>query len=147
MDPVTLIVVPGFLGGLVIAAIVVILQRRSSRNSSVVVPYRQAPLTTDVINMASIKVAGIGGLGLVAMAAAVALDVRRIGESIGVGVGCGIVVALVMIARRRASGSMPSSGGRMGANTILALDDTDVSERKGNPETPPLRPEHRIVTA
>ena len=149
MDPVTLIVVPGFLGGLVIAAIVVILQRRSSRDSSVVVPYRQAPLTTDVINMASIKVAGIGGLGLVAMAAAVALDVRRIGETIALGIGCGIVVAVVMIVRRRASGSMPSSGGSMGANTILALDDADLnhSRNESNRETPPLPSEHRIVTA
>lgn len=147
MDPVTLIVVPGFVGGLVIAAIVVALQRRSSGNASVVVPYKQAPLTTDVINMASIKVAGVGGLGLVAMAAAVALDVRRIGETIALGLACGVVIALVMIVRRRESGSMPSSGGHMGANTILSLDDASAEKNPADPVPGPLSPKHRIATA
>lgn len=122
MDPVTLVVVPGFLGGLVIAAVVLLLQRRGTRTPSVVVPYRPAPLSTDVINMASIKVAGVGGLGLVAMAAAVALDVPRIGEAVATGIGCGAVIALIMIWRRRRTGPMGSSAQVFGANTVLAIE-------------------------
>lgn len=122
MDPVTTILVPGFLGGLVIAALVILWQRRHGHAPSIAVPYRRDPLSTDVINMASIKVAGVGGLGLVAMAAAVALDVPRIGETIGIGLVLGAVIAAVLIVRRRRAGPMPSSGRGMGANTVLSID-------------------------
>ena len=90
MDPVTLVIVPGFLGGLVLAMIVVLSNRRDRRVSPVIIPYRAERPSTDVINMASIKVAGVGGLGLVAMAAAVALDVPHIGQSIALGLGLGV---------------------------------------------------------
>jgi hypothetical protein len=121
MDPVTLVVVPGFLGGLVIALLVFWRQRRGSA-PSVVQPFRRGEFSTDVINMSSIKVAGVGGLGLVAMAAAVALDVPRIGQTIMLGLLLGGVIAAIMIYRRRSSGSLPSSGERVGANTTLSID-------------------------
>jgi hypothetical protein len=72
--------------------------------------------------MSSITVAGIGGLGLVAMAAAVALDVPRIGQTLAIGAVCGVLIAAFMIYRRRSSGSLPSSGQQMGANTTLSID-------------------------
>jgi hypothetical protein len=122
MDPVSMIVVPGFLGGLIIALVVFLRQRGSSRNASLTRLVRAEPLSTDIINMSSIKVAGVGGLGLVAMALAVALDLPRIGLTIGLGLVLGMAFALVMIVRRRASGSMPSSGQQPGANTTLAID-------------------------
>ena len=99
-DPVTAVVVPGFLGGLVIAAIIVLLERRRHEVPSVVLPYRPLPISTDVINMASIKVTGIGGLGLVAMSAAVALNVPRIFEATAMGLGLGVCMAVILIARR-----------------------------------------------
>jgi hypothetical protein len=123
MDPVIGILVPGFVGGLVIAAVVLLLQRRRGSAESVVMPYRRDPVTTDIINMASIKVAGVGGLGLVAMAVAVALDVPRIAQSLGIGLVLGAIGAAIVIARRRKSDPMPSAGRGMGANTMLALDD------------------------
>lgn len=131
MDPVTTILVPGFLGGLVIAALVVLWQRHQGSAPSVIAPYRREPLSTDVINMASIKVAGIGGLGLVAMAAAVALDVPRIGETVAIGLVCGAVIAAVLIVRRRRTGPMPSSGRGMGANTVLSIDVQNRSDSNG----------------
>ena len=137
MDPVTLVVVPGFLGGLVIAAVVVLLQRRAHADTSVVFPRRQLPLTTDVINMASIKVAGVGGLGLVAMAVAVALDVQRIGQTVALGLVLGAAAAAGMILRRRASGALPSSGGP-GANTILAIDRAPDRHADGRGDAPLL---------
>lgn len=122
MDPVTTILVPGFLGGLVFAALYVLWQRRRPSAPSPTATYRSAPLSTDVINMASIKVAGVGGLGLVAMAAAVALDVPRIGETVAIGFVLGSISAAIMIVRRRRTGPMPSSGRGLGANTVLSID-------------------------
>jgi hypothetical protein len=122
MDPVMLVLIPGFVGGLVLAIVVVLSNRRERRASSVMIPYRPERVSTDVINMASIKVAGVGGLGLVAMAAAVALDVPHIGQSVAVGLGLGAIMAAIMIVRARRRGPMPSSGERMGANTMLSID-------------------------
>ena|SRR5687767_12382373 len=128
MDPATGLLVLGFVGGLLIAGVTILLQRRGKPPSvAPPVPYRQTPLTIDMINMASIKVAGVGGLGLVAMAAAVALDVPRIAQSVGIGIGLGAVGALVVILRRRRTGVMPSSGRGMGANTVLAIDQAPTS--------------------
>lgn len=121
MDPVTLIVVPGFLGGIVIALLFIRLQR-GSPNPAPNDPFEREPLSTDVINMARIRVAGVGGLGLVAMAAVVALAVPRIGQSLALGLVLGAVFAAVLIARRSRSGAMPSSGQRAGANTMLSID-------------------------
>jgi hypothetical protein len=123
MDPATELLVLGFFGGLLIAGVTILLQRRAKPSSLITpVPYRQDPITIDMINMASIKVAGVGGLGLVAMAAAVALDVPRIAQSVGIGIFFGAIGALIVILRREKTGVMPSSGRGMGANTVLAID-------------------------
>jgi hypothetical protein len=79
--------------------------------------------STDVINAARIRVAGVGGLGLVAMALVVAWFVPRIGRTLAVGLVLGGIFALVLILGRRRTGAMPSSGLRPGANTILSIDD------------------------
>jgi hypothetical protein len=68
--------------------------------------------------MARIRVAGVGGLGLVA----IAVVVPRIGQSLALGLVLGAVFAAVLIARRSRSGAMPSSGQRAGANTMLSID-------------------------
>ena len=138
MDPVTSLLVLGFFGGLLIAGVTILLQRRGKPPSlSVAVVYRQQPLTIDMINMASIKVAGVGGLGLVAMAAAVALDVPRIAQSVGIGIALGAIGALIVILRRQRTGVMPSSGRGMGANTVLCIDQASTSaaevEQPGSP--------------
>ena len=124
MDPATIVLVLGVLGGLVFAGVSLAFQRRGSR-PSLNLPYRPDPISIDMINMASIKVAGIGGLGLVAMAATVALGIPRIAESIAVGIGLGAVGAVIVILRRRRTGAMPSSGRGLGANTTLRIDVPD----------------------
>ena len=103
MDPATQLLVVGFLGGLIIAAGMLLLNRRRD-NDTVSVAYRAEPLSTDIINMSSIKVAGVGGLGLVAMAAAVALDIPRIGQSVGLGMVLGLIGAVATILWRRRPG-------------------------------------------
>ena len=128
MDPVTVIVLPGFLGGLVLALVVNRFRQRHHTGAAPVAADRVRPLSTDVINMASIRVAGIGGLGLVAMAVVVALFVPRIRQSIALSLVLGAAFALVLIMRRRAEGPMPSSGRRPGANTTLSIDAPDARE-------------------
>ena len=136
MDPVILIVVPGLIGGAAIALLIAALRKRAGKNTSAV---SGELFSTDVINMARIRVAGVGGLGLVAMAAVVAWFVPRIGQTLLIGLVLGVVFAAAMILRRRRSGAMPSSGRRLGANTVLSIDqpalpenDEDRRERGGN---------------
>jgi hypothetical protein len=100
MDPATTVLALGLLGGCVIASILLLWQHRQAEAPAVVVPYRPLPISTDVINMASIKVVGVGGLGLVAMAATVALNVPRIFEATAIGLVAGTIMAIVMIVRR-----------------------------------------------
>lgn len=143
MDPVTLIVVPGFLGGIVIALLFIRLQR-GSRNPAPNDPFEREPLSTDVINMARIRVAGVGGLGLVAMAVVVAVAVPRIGQSLALGLVLGAVFAAVLIARRSRSGPLPSSGQQAGANTTLSIDApapaADEANRDGAPKARSVTP-------
>lgn len=141
MDPVTLVVVPGFLGGIVIALVAVRLQRGSLSRTD---PFTREPISTDVINMARIRVAGIGGLGLVAMAVVVAVAVPRIGQSLAAGLVLGALFAIVLIARRSRSGPLPSSGQQAGANTTLSIDapppSADEANRDGAPRARTVTP-------
>jgi hypothetical protein len=116
MDPVTLILIPGFIGGAALAAIIFRLQRPQGTADHVRFP------PTDVINAAHIRVAGVGGLGLVAMATAVALAVPRIRLTLAIGCVLGFGLAAVLISYRRRRGPLVSSGRSGGANTTLSID-------------------------
>jgi hypothetical protein len=82
---------------------------------------------TDIINMAHIRVEGVGGAGMVLMAIAVALGIPQVGKSMAAGLLLGALMAVVLIRWRRAAGPMPSSGQRPGANTTLAIDAPDTA--------------------
>jgi hypothetical protein len=112
------VLVAGVVGGLAVAFLISKLQRPSTSAAD---PYPGMP-ATDVINMAHIRVAGVGGLGLVAMCAAVAIGVPPIGQSIALSAVLGAVFAFWLIAKRRKAGPMPTSGKSSGANNILAID-------------------------
>jgi hypothetical protein len=126
MDPILIIVVPGVAGGLLIAALLFALHRRGP--GPIAAPDRDGPPPADVINAARIRVAGVGGLGLLAMAAAVAWKLPRIAQTLEIGAALGIVLAVALILRRRASGAMPSAGQRPGANTTLSIDQPDIPD-------------------
>ena len=140
MDPLLLVVVPGLLGGLIIA-LIVIARPRGRRAKTAADAFSSDFPSTDVINAARIRVAGIGGLGLVAMATVVALFVPRIRFSLGLGLGLGVLFAAMLILRRRREGPMPSSGRRLGANTTLSIDSPQESddERDRDPSTARLQ--------
>jgi len=125
MDPVTLMLVPSILGGMLIAWLIARLPWRGAN------PFSDAPLeriSTDVINISRIRAAGLGGLGLFAMAIVVAVFVPRIGLSLSAGVLFGAVLAGVMILRRRRTGPLPSSGESAGANVVLSIDQPTAPE-------------------
>jgi hypothetical protein len=117
MDPATFVLALGFLGGLVIAFFIGHRGRHAPSSSD---PF--ARISTDVINAARIRVAGVGGLGLVAMALVVAAFVPSIRQSLALGLTLGVVLAVVLILWRRRQGPMPSSGRHAGATTTLSID-------------------------
>src|SRR5512134_668189 len=118
MELLLVVLVPGVIGGLVVA--LVAFRMRGPRSS--VDPLRNVPPSTDTINMARIRVDGIGGLGLVAMALTVAWFVPRIRQHVLLGLALGILLAAVLVLVRRRSGPMPSSGKAPGANATLSID-------------------------
>jgi hypothetical protein len=126
MDPIMLVVVPGFLGGLIIAMVIIRRQRTPGDHAAPAV-FHEERLSTDVINMAHIKVAGVGGLGLVAVSVVVALFLPSIRQPVAVGLVLGALLGAVLILRRRQAGPMPSSGRRPGANTTLSIDVAEPS--------------------
>ena len=122
MEPLVMILVPGLLGGVVVALVVLLHQRRV-RPAPLAAPRHLEPISPHLINMASIKVAGIGGLGLVAMSLAVSIGVPRIGQTQALGLALGAIAAAIVIVRRRRTGAMPSSGQGLGANVTLRIDE------------------------
>jgi len=128
MDSVTLILVPSILGGLVVAWLVTRLQGRGP--DALLDESADLSISTDVINIAHIRAAGLGGLGLFAMALVVAVFVPAIRVAVSAGVLFGVVLAIIMILRKRRTGPLPSSGGSAGANVILSIDQPAASENE-----------------
>jgi hypothetical protein len=109
-------------GGFAIGTILLLATRRHGPYTSTDPRPRHDPGAewppADVINMSSIRVAGAGGLGLVAMAAAVALDLPRIGAVVTIALAGGLAIALGVILYRRRRGPLPSSGSSAHARTF-----------------------------
>ena len=112
----------GVAGGSLVALLLLRLNRRTD-HGGVAAPLHTEPITIGHINMAHIRVAGVGGLALVAMCAAVAIVIPAVGISLLAGAVAGTGGAMWLIARRRHTGPLASSGERMGANTTLRIDD------------------------
>ena len=111
MEPILIIGIGGLLGGLVLALLIFRFQHPSEQASETSSPQLMSPM--NAINMARIRVNGIGGLGMVAMATVVAIFVPRIREAMALALVLGVLFAVILIARRRRTGPLPSSGGRL----------------------------------
>lgn len=132
----TSLIVVSLAGGLVVALLIMVAHRlRPGQRQFDVFARGRGAGRTDVINIASVRVAGIGGLGLVAMAAALAWSIPRIGQTIALGAVLGAGLAAVLILWRRRLGPMPTSGGRPGANTTLSIDEPVSPENAGAVES------------
>jgi hypothetical protein len=129
--------VPGVVGGVLIA---IFLWLRPGRRGSLVRPDVFADRTstggTDVINVSAIRVAGVGGLGLVGMAIALAWTFPRIGQTVILGAVLGTGLAVYLVWQRRREGPLSTSSGRLGASTILSIDQPRET-------TPPSLRNHR----
>ena len=142
MELTALILVSGVAGGAVVALLLTVAHRlRPGRRQADTFAPGSPAGRTDVINIASIRVAGAGGLGLVAMAAALAWSIPRIGQTIALGAVLGVAFAVVLILWRRRLGPMPTSAGRPGANTTLSIDEPVSPASDGAAEPRPERTE------
>ena len=119
MEPLLMILVPGLFGGVLLA----ILFYRFARTPSggVTVAERLEPPSPSAINMAHIRVAGLGGLGMVAMSVVVAVFVPRIRLTMAVGLVLGCAMAAILVAVRRAKDDS-EDGIEPGANALLPLE-------------------------
>ena len=116
MEPFLIIVVPGLLGGVILALLFARFHGAPRASGEV----RLAQPSTDLINMARIRVAGVGGLGMVAMSIVVAIFVPRIRLTMIIALALGAVLAAVLIAQRRRRG--PWNSQLPGAHSMFPND-------------------------
>jgi len=127
MEPL-LILIPGLFGGLVLALLI----RGSRRGSpSTFVPIHLAAPSPTLINMANIRVEGVGGLGLVGAVVIVAINDSRIGVATILALVLGAGLAFVLIAMRRRTGSLPSAGDGPDDRSVLHLEREGRSRQRG----------------
>ena len=119
MEPVLIILIPGLLGGIILAALIAT-KRINLRTTGV--DRELTPPSPSLINMAHIRVEGGGGLGIVAAVIAVALADSRIRVAVGIAALLGVVFAAILIARRRDHGPLTSGGDDSGPHSMLGLD-------------------------
>jgi hypothetical protein len=118
MEPLIIIILPGLLGGVVLA---LLFSRFRGESGIALGDPRLEPPTTNLINMAHIRVAGVGGLGMVAMAITVAIFLPRIRLTMAIAVVLGAALAAVLIALRRRQGPLPSSN-QPGAHAMFSIE-------------------------
>ncbi len=107
LSPFGVILLPAVAGGLIVAAVLV-WRGPAARPAASHDVFGPGAASTDVINMSRIKVAGLGGLGFVAIAAATAVAVPQIGQAMVTAIVGGGVLALAIILWRRVRGPLPS---------------------------------------
>jgi hypothetical protein len=119
MEPLLILLVLGLFGGLVLS---VVLARNRRGTPATFVPRRLAAPSPALINMANIRVEGIGGLGMVAAVIAVAIADSRIRVAIIIALVLGSGLAFALIALRRRDGPLPSAGDGPDDRSILHID-------------------------
>jgi len=109
-SPFGFLIVPAILGGSVAALLMLRRHRFGSQPPTSLPPgLGDEVYPTDMINMARIRVSGIGGLGMVAMSAAVAFFVPPIRTAMIVAIIGGTIAAVAVVLYRRRRGPMDSS--------------------------------------
>jgi hypothetical protein len=111
-------------------------------------PMARRTQSTDVINMSSIRVAGVGGLAFVAVAAGIAIAIPRIGQTLIVGAIGGAIVAFAVIRYRRTHGGPLDSshdGGRAMLVEPHANESASESEGSGVWRSSSLQSGHNAI--
>ena len=84
-------VVLAAMGGAVLAGLLALAHRRLRTPVSVPDPFTRSALETDVLNFAHVRVAGLGGLGLLLVAAVIAVQYQLIAAALAFGLAGGLV--------------------------------------------------------
>jgi len=124
MEPLLIILVPGVIGGIVLSLFIRRLRRPTAPTF---VPKRLEPTSPSLINMSSIKVEGLGGLGMVAAVIAVAIADPRIRLAIIIAGVLGGGLALLLIRARRSTGGLHSGDGP-DADSLLHLENHHTAD-------------------
>jgi len=125
MEPLLMGLVLGLSGGLALSFLIA---RNRRGTPPTFVPRRLEAPTPALINMAQIRVEGIGGLGMVAAVIAVAIADSRIRMAIVVALVLGVGLAVGLIAWRRRGGPLSSAGGDPDDRSLLHLEVTEAAE-------------------
>ena len=131
METLLIALVLGVFGGLVLSFAIARYRRAFPPTF---VPTRLEAPTPALINMAHIRVEGIGGLGMVAAVIAVAIADSRIRVAIIIALVLGAGLALGLIMRRR-GGPLPSSGDGPEDRSMLHLAANDRQGAKADYHT------------
>jgi hypothetical protein len=118
MEPLLIILIPGLFGGLLLSFFIA---RNRRGTAATFVPRRLEAPSPSLINMSSIKVEGLGGLGMVAAVIAVAIADPRIRLAVIIAGVLGGGLALFLIRARRSSGGLHSGDGPDG-DSLLHLE-------------------------
>ena len=121
MDVALALVVPGLLGGLLLAGFLARLNRRPS--AGLVRRSALEAISPDVINMAHIRVAGIGGLSMIATGIVIAIYLPEIGFSLLAALVLGVMLAGGLIVYRSRRSGTGASGSDGLPPSVLALDE------------------------
>lgn len=107
------------IGGAISAGILVMLGRRAHQAPLSVPDHFGAGQTLDVINVSHIRVAGVGGLGMMLVALAIAYTFPEIGLSLALGLVGGFAGGVAVILYRRHHGPLGSGRGQTGGRSVL----------------------------
>jgi len=118
METLLMILVPGILGGLVLSLFIA---RTRRTTPPTFVPRRLEAPSPSLINMAHIRVEGLGGLGMVAAVTAVAIADSRIRLAIIIALVLGVGLALTLITIRRRSDERSDHGDGPEDRSLLHL--------------------------
>ena len=139
MEPLLIIIVPGLLGGVLLALLFARFHGAPSESEA---STRLAPPSPGLINMARIRVSGFGGLGMVAMSIVVAIFVPRIRLTMAIALVLGGVMAAVLIAQRRRHS--PWNSQLPGAHSMLP---NEAPEASATRERDPIVPDdHQLIS-
>src|SRR5436190_22343242 len=132
MEPLLIALVLGLSGGL---ALSLLIARHRRGTPPTFVPRRLDAPTPALINMAQIRVEGIGGLGMVAAVIAVAIADCRIRMAILVALVLGVGLAVGLIAWRRRGGPLSSAGNGPHDRSLLHLEVTELTTKERRERT------------
>jgi hypothetical protein len=118
MEPLVVTLLSGLLGGCLLALLIALSPRRTR---ATFVPRRLEMPSPSLINMAHIRVEGLGGLGMLAAVVAVAIADSRIRIAILLAALLGTGMALALIAMRRRTGAVRSGGDGPDDRSLLHL--------------------------